>query len=269
MDRDGARVRFVTWGSRAGGLPLLALHGLSSNALFWSRIAARLPDIQVIAPDQRAHGRTGAAPGYAPADYVADAVAVLDRLAVPRAVVIGHSWGASVALAVAAGLPERVAALIFADGGMWPRGGSFDDFAQRVQPAFARWPSIDGAVEELRADLGHAWGDDLVPFAHNGVTQHPDGWGSVLTHDVRAVILRGFFDLGADRLWSRVTQPALVAVAGHKPPEWLARTRASLELVRAAAPHVLEKWYDSPHDIPLYLADEFAADVRRVIAAAA
>jgi pimeloyl-ACP methyl ester carboxylesterase len=48
--------------------------------------------------------------------HVADAVAVLDACAVRRAVVLGHSWGAHLALHLAVAHPDRVAGLVLVDG---------------------------------------------------------------------------------------------------------------------------------------------------------
>ena len=67
----------------------------------------------MIAPDRPGYGRSGgAAAGFrGNAEAV---VALLDRLDVESAVVVGHSWATGVALAMAIGFPRRVRALVLA-----------------------------------------------------------------------------------------------------------------------------------------------------------
>lgn len=91
---------------------MVLLHGQPGSAADWAAVAVRLRDrFTVVTPDRRGYGRTG---GKA-VGFRANAAAVvdlLDRLELDRAVVVGHSWGGGVALAVAETAPERVAGLV-------------------------------------------------------------------------------------------------------------------------------------------------------------
>jgi pimeloyl-ACP methyl ester carboxylesterase len=72
-----------------------------------------MPRFMTIVPDRLGYGRTGGtAAGFEP-NAVALA-ALLDRLAVRRALLAGHSWGGGVALAFAEYFPERTAGLVLA-----------------------------------------------------------------------------------------------------------------------------------------------------------
>ena len=57
-----------------GSPPVLALHGLASNARWWDLVAARLsPRWRVLAPDLRGHGRSDRPEaGYSFAEVVED-----------------------------------------------------------------------------------------------------------------------------------------------------------------------------------------------------
>ncbi|MGH7819112.1 MAG: alpha/beta fold hydrolase [Candidatus Binatia bacterium] len=92
----------------------LCLHGLADTRRIWSGIAPGLATRgRVETIDQRGHGGSGAPPGpYRREDLAADAISVLDRLGVPRAVLVGHSMGGIVAMTAALAFPERVAALV-------------------------------------------------------------------------------------------------------------------------------------------------------------
>jgi len=96
------------------GIPLVLLHGLSDSNASMRILTDRLPGwIRAIAISQRGHGESSKPAGpYTPAAFVADLNAVLDRLAVPRAVVLGHSMSSVIAQRFAIRHPERVAGLI-------------------------------------------------------------------------------------------------------------------------------------------------------------
>jgi len=69
--------------------------------------------VRTVALDQRGHGDSDRPPsGYAIADLAADAVAVLDALAISRATVVGHSMGSFVALRLALDHADRVSRLV-------------------------------------------------------------------------------------------------------------------------------------------------------------
>ena len=99
---------------------VLALHGITSTGRAWDAVARELDgDARVLAPDQRGRGDAGSLPGpYGIDRHAEDAVDLLDREGVDRAVVAGHSMGAYVAARLAAEHPDRVQALVLVDGGL-------------------------------------------------------------------------------------------------------------------------------------------------------
>lgn len=103
----------------AGSLPLVLVHGMVADATFWrSTVRALGGRHRLIIPELRGHGRSGpAADGdYSIAACASDLEAVLDAFALPRVVLVGHSFGASVAIELASRFPDRVAALVVVDG---------------------------------------------------------------------------------------------------------------------------------------------------------
>ena len=122
---DGTRLVLTVRPATSAGPSVLLLHGLASTRHFWRPVLRRLPaHLEVAALDQRGHGDADRPrSGYDQAAVVGDAVAALDALGRDRAVVVGHSWGAWTALALAAAHPARVAAVVALDGGVgWPGG---------------------------------------------------------------------------------------------------------------------------------------------------
>lgn len=103
----------------AGAPAVVLVHGLAGTSAWWHATTAHLADRhRVLAPDLRGHGGS-AAPAdrdYGMAAHVADLTALLDALPLERVVLVGHSFGASVALAAAAELgAARVAGLVLVD----------------------------------------------------------------------------------------------------------------------------------------------------------
>ena len=107
-------------GPGGGRPPVLLLHGLASTGHIWDLVAPRLAagGLRVAAPDQRGHGRSAQVDaGYDFASVAGDAAALLAGLGWRRPLIVGHSWGADVALELAAAQPELASGLVFVDGG--------------------------------------------------------------------------------------------------------------------------------------------------------
>ena len=103
-------------GGPPDGPPVLLLHGFPQDHREFDLMVPALHDagLRTYALDQRGYSpgaRPPAVSGYALTEPVADAIAVLDALAVESAHVIGHDWGAQVGWLLAAQHPDRVRTL--------------------------------------------------------------------------------------------------------------------------------------------------------------
>jgi len=99
------------------GPPLVLLHGGGDR---WQCFLPIIPSLvmrwHVYALDLRGHGKSGRVPGqYRPEQYVPDIMAFLERRVTEHPILFGHSLGGWIALMVAAGLGEKVRALILGD----------------------------------------------------------------------------------------------------------------------------------------------------------
>jgi len=169
----GGLLRVGRWGG--AGPTVLAVHGITATHMAWLEVAHRLPDVTLLAPDLRGRGRSAHLPGpYGVAAHVADLVALLDAVGCERVVVVGHSMGGFVALALAARHPGRVSRLVLVDGGL-PTGlpedpvpaGSIDAL---LGPAAARlamtFPSREAHHDFWRAHpaIGPIWGPAVQAY---------------------------------------------------------------------------------------------------------
>ena len=97
------------------GDALILLHGFPENGLCWAQIAPAFTDrFHVIIPDLRGYGQSDAPPddathdAYSKRQMAADIVALMDRLGLPSAHILGHDRGARVAYRLALDHPARV-----------------------------------------------------------------------------------------------------------------------------------------------------------------
>jgi pimeloyl-ACP methyl ester carboxylesterase len=97
------------------GPDVVMVHGITGNLAVWHlHLVPALSDrYRVLTYDLRGHGLSGTPPtGYSLDDMADDLLRLLDALEVERPVVVGHSYGADIALYLAASHPERVAEVI-------------------------------------------------------------------------------------------------------------------------------------------------------------
>ncbi len=107
------------------GPALLLLHGWGATKELMTPLAQRLTGYRTVIPDLPGFGSTAMPPqAWGVEEYAAWTLALLDRLGIDRAHVIGHSNGGRVAIALAVTHPERVNRLVLTDSaGIRPRHG--------------------------------------------------------------------------------------------------------------------------------------------------
>jgi pimeloyl-ACP methyl ester carboxylesterase len=280
LERDGVSIHYVEWapGGSALSPPIVLLHGLSSNSRYWDRVAGSLPYRRLIALDQRGHGLTGREPhsprlpdGFSMDSLIEDAAFVISELDLERPVVVGHSWGAAVALELAGTRPRLASGLVFIDGPVQSAANLFSwEDAQRImQPPLPRFANFADAVRESQRDFLDAWGDDLEPFVRARVQEDQGGLILTLTAPVRLELLRGLFDSQPDVLWPAVEGPAAALLAKRSFARISRSTDSGVTRLGEIAPAVEVKWFDTPHDIPLYMPSEVAAEIDRIAHVAA
>jgi len=140
---DGARIRYIDAGR---GAPVLLLHGLGASLYAWRKniAAVAAAGFRVIAFDNRGFGLSDKPPApYDNAAYARLAVALMDSLGLPSAVLIGHSMGGAIAAEVAIQYPQRVRGLVLVgSAGL----GAREPLLFRV----ARWPVVGPTLLAFR-----------------------------------------------------------------------------------------------------------------------
>lgn len=133
---------------RVGGTPLVFVHGLSFFSWDWLEVAHALAtDREAACLDMRGFGDSSRAADYSVPAMAGDIGALMDHLAWPRAIVIGHSMGGRNSAYFAARNPGRVAALVLVD--YTPENAPAG--SQRVAQNVAGVPDAFASVEEAMA----------------------------------------------------------------------------------------------------------------------
>jgi pimeloyl-ACP methyl ester carboxylesterase len=290
---NGLRTHYLHWEADDSARPAVLLHGLASNARIWELVAPRLVErgLRPLAPDGRGHGLTDKPDGdYGFETFRRDTLAFIDACNLERPILVGHSWGASLAVDYAAQFPvgpRAPAGILLVDGGViqhdrvpgatWeamrerltpPRlaGTPLEEFLARIAP-FTAGLSPDGAPPDAV---------ESIILANFEIAQDETIWPR-LTFERHMQIVRALWEFQAYARLGKVRCPAWAALAQEPAPRspgnerFLELKRWGVEQARGALPGLQVRWFeDTYHDIPLHrpagLADliaEFSAEVIR------
>ena len=199
----GLRRGVCTWGPESGPLALL-LHGWLDQGAAWQRVAWRLARDGwfVVAPDHRGHGRSAPAPAgssYHFTEYVVDIDHLVQWLARPIGVLVGHSMGGTIASLYAGLRPRSLAHLVLLEG-LGPAAGDPESAAdqllahldhQREPRAHRTMADVPAAAERLLR-LTPGLGPDLaLALAGRSTCLQPGGgvhWSWDPMHRTRAAV---------------------------------------------------------------------------------
>ena len=189
---------------RAGSGPaLLLLHGIGSSAPSWQRQFDRLAvDYTLIAPDLRGYGDSPDPSGPPSIDAVADDLAAL--LAGTPAHIVGVSFGALAALALARRHPGLVLSLVLSDTTLGRGFLGPAELKTWVDGRYALAAELQTRADERAKEIAgpHATADVLAEIAQNMRRARPAGYNYV-TDIIAATDARPWL--------SGITTPALVA----------------------------------------------------------
>jgi pimeloyl-ACP methyl ester carboxylesterase len=171
VEANGLRLHHLVYGDE--GRPIVCLHGVTGHGWAWHAVAPSLTDMgRVLAFDLRGHGDSqwSADAAYGSEHHAADVLGRLDALGAGEVDVVGSSWGALIAIAIAAAEPERVRRLAIVDV-----EASFEQGETDVFPRPHAYATHEDAVAFERQGNPHA-PDALLDVVAAGATRPgPDG----------------------------------------------------------------------------------------------
>lgn len=197
VDHDGVSIWYAAYGS---GAPVILLHGGLGNSGNWGYQVPALINAghRVIVIDSRGHGRsTRDTRPYSYELMASDVLAVMDRLEIEKAAIVGWSDGACTGLILARTHPERISGVFFFACNMDPSGtkefvltpviercfsrhtkdyaalsatpGEFDSFVQAVglmQRTEPNYTAADLAEIDVPVAIVHSEHDEFVKREH-------------------------------------------------------------------------------------------------------
>lgn len=210
---NGVSLAVHEWPAR--GPAIVAIHGLTSNHTVWYPIADALEGRhRLLAYDLRGRGDSEKPPtGYSLGEHAADLLGLLDRLGLPRAIVMGHSLGAHIGVRFASLHPRRVEKLVLFDGGLDVRAEILDSLAPAIGRLGVEFPSLDAFLEMLKGlpMFAGRWNDYLA--RHFTYDVEPGPGGGVRSKVAKHAIEEEVANLQRTRLWvwhHRVEAPTLL-----------------------------------------------------------
>jgi pimeloyl-ACP methyl ester carboxylesterase len=257
---------------------IFLLHGLASAAHIWDLVAPLLAarGYIVTALDQRGHGESDKpSSGYDFDTIVADDAAAAQALHIVRPIIVGHSWGALVALQYAAVHSEQVAALVMVDGGVgqlslrpgWSREQAMKDLAP---PRFASTPRETFLSYIKNGPLGQQWTPQLEDIMlHIVQLRDDDTVAPRLDFENHLQIIGAMWDQPTYDLYRQLHCPTTIILAEQKATsatqEAFFRMRSEgLAYIQQLRPDIrVVRMPDTIHDIPLQRPSELAEEIVR------
>lgn len=205
--KTGVNLHYVEQGRREAQ-PIVLLHGYSDSWVSFNEVIPALAgDCYVYAIDQRGHGDSERpATGYSIAELAADALAFIDAMHRPSAVLVGHSMGTLVAIEAALKSPARVAGLVLI--------GAAPHF--RTESLFELENAVEALDSVVPADFARDFQVSTLhrPIANDRLDRLVGESLKMPVHVWRAA-LAGLLAVDYTAALRRITAPTLVVNAEH------------------------------------------------------
>ncbi len=181
----------------AGGLsaPVIALHDLGAGPRVWDLVASRLASAgHPVAAVSLSSPAVSSLPDLAAA--VASVASALDWWPI----VVGHRWGAALALEVASSFPSLTRAQVWIDGGTDRLADLFPDLPTAIAATGLGFVPTDPARAARLVGLQHP------DWPSSAVEASLDGLGSLSVFD-HANLMEAWWGQDPPALWPRVNVP--------------------------------------------------------------
>lgn len=254
VDTGRYRCRYVTWGR---GPTLVLIPGMGMDSLGFvmpmARLQAQFRCVSFDLPDGESDGARLMT--YRHADLVADLFALLDHLSIRRCVLLGASFGSTIALAALHAQPDRFTRAIV-QGGFARRPLAF---AEVLAASFARFlPGRLGHLPFVRQVLEH---NQKTPF----LQREPEVWDFFVEQNfkipLRAFAMRALMVHRIDLrpILRAIAQPVLMVCGDHDPLVG----KACEEELKEGLPRVARAEIESCGHLPQFTHPEVLAEIVR------
>ena len=218
----------------SAGRTVVALHGVTGAATVFRRLASRLPDFRLVAPDFRGHGSSPQDPPWDLSAHLRDVRETCDRAGIARAPFIGFSFGGRVAMELLAAERSRVERLVLFDPAIQM---SPENVVARTAEMLqdTSWASAEEAIESRVASK-------IAPYAPR---EHWELWSEGLVTGADGRLRLPYSRAAAITIFSELATP---------PPPFDSLRVPTLLIVGAESPLVTARQRERyKHDLGDYL----------------
>lgn len=199
------------WGNRENP-PLILLHGMGSTGLSFGELAQYLRGYYVVSLDLNTEASTNDK-AYLPSNMAVEIDQVVEKLDLQSFTLIGHSWGAHLAMYYAEAYPKKVRSLILLDGG-YVQTTERDSLEEELENLVefhnsVRFPSWEAFIESEKSELPR-WSDDLEAASRSQVKAIDGEIRLALPISTAQAIVKGIFAEPTSAITHQVKCPVLL-----------------------------------------------------------
>ncbi|MFC1925582.1 alpha/beta fold hydrolase [Chloroflexota bacterium] len=256
---DGISIHYKDEGDGDKELTLLCIHGGFGNLSHWQSLVGEFSDThRIVRMDLRGHGDSDVPDlGYSIIQYADDVAELAHYLGIRQAVVLGHSMGAVITIALSQRHPDIAGALVWVDNPMY----SWEGVRSVLGPALylIEQPSYPECMQLIYGACFHETADQsLVQKTVEGAMRTPQ---RVAIADVNAML--SFDALAAAK---ELKLPILIVrCGGHVPDD--SGVSGSVQWIHKNLPQVqYAQVVGAGHFLMLEVPDQFHPMLKRFVA---
>jgi pimeloyl-ACP methyl ester carboxylesterase len=211
------RIRISGFERRGDGTPIVLLHGVGGNAIWFKPLIDALAGRHVIAIDMPGHGESDSMPDWSVGIISELVFRAARRKGLGKVIWGGHSWGGLVAATIAGTHPECAHSLLLLDP--TPASGAPIPAEMFVDLTFSGelgpWNSLAEAKDCVRHIPQYAnWSDDLGRAFERGVSRGIDGkWRARVSRETLIAICAAAGQRDHSAIVRKVACPTLFVLA--------------------------------------------------------
>ncbi|MCA0989022.1 alpha/beta fold hydrolase [Guptibacillus algicola] len=223
---DGQSIHGVKWGNPENP-PVVCMHGLTNNALGFIEVAEELQDqFHLIAFDLPGHGKTDAfmdENSYLFKPFSEWLNAIITKVCSSPVYMLGHSWGAAIAVHYASLYKEDVKGIVMLDGGyICPSdepSTNLDEHLQNISNWIndSNFKSITKYEEKKKEEVGR-WSEALQKMVRADMTADGGGVRMRTREETARAIMKALYNEPSSKLFKDITVPVYL-LRGTLPEE--------------------------------------------------
>lgn len=176
VNTNGIRLHYLEF--EGDGPTIILMHGLTANAHAFDGLMAEglSASFHVLSIDLRGRGESEQpAQGYSMEDHAKDIVGLMDALNIQSAIIGGHSFGALLALYLAANYSDRVEKLILMDAAARMHSNTKEMLVPALSRLGQKFTSVDAYIEKVKtAPYIHFWDEQMLSYYKADIKKNED-----------------------------------------------------------------------------------------------